>query len=100
MNSNPYAPPKTPVTDSQFDAEAVYQQPTAVRVAVWIVWFLLGATLTAAMFLTVLKQYSWNAFARIQGLLQIVVFVLLLTPSAARWFRRKRNNDTAVTIRT
>jgi hypothetical protein len=48
----------------------------------------------------VLKQYSWHAFARIQGLLQIVVFVLLLMPSAARWFRRKRNNDTAVTIRT
>jgi hypothetical protein len=67
---------------------------------VWMVWFLLGATLTAAMFVTVLKQYSWHAFARIQGLLQIVVFVLLLMPSAARWFRRKRNNDTAVTIRT
>jgi hypothetical protein len=140
MNSNPYAPPKTPVTDSQSDAEADHQQPTTVRVAVWLlwvtlalsvvssavrikgttvqaamnfalgllifnvvisiwlnlkiaagrnwarivwmVWFLLGATLTAAMFLTVLKQYSWNAFARIQELLQIVVFVLLLTPGA------------------
>jgi hypothetical protein len=158
MDSNPYAPPKALVTDSQVEAEPIHQRPTTVRVAVWLlwvtlavsvvssavrikgatvpaamnyalgllifnavlsiwlylkiaagrnwarivwmVWFLLGATLTAAMFLTVLKQYSWNALARIQGLLQIVVFVLLLTPSAARWFKRKRNNDTAVTIRT
>jgi hypothetical protein len=155
-NSNPYAPPKALVTDSQSEAEAIHQQPAAVRVAVWLlwvslavavvssavrikgsteqaalnyalgllisnavlsiwlnlkiaagrnwarivwmVWFLLGASLTAAMFLTVLKQYTWNPLARVQGLLQIVIFVLLLTPSAARWFKRKRNSDTAVTL--
>jgi hypothetical protein len=148
MDSNPYAPPKALVTDSQVEAEAIHQQPTTVRVAVWLlwvtlavsvvssavrikgatalavldyalgllifnavisiwlnlkiaagrnwarivwmVWFLLGATLTVAMFLTVLKQYPWNALARVQGLLQIVIFVLLLTPNAASWFKRKR----------
>ena len=153
MDSNPYAPPKALVTDSQVEAEAI-QQPTTVRVAVWLlwvtlavsvassavrfkgttalavlnyalgllifnavisiwlnlkiaagrnwarivwmVWFLLGATLTAAMFLTVLKQYPWNALARVQGLLQIVIFVLLLTPNAARWFKRKRTASTDV----
>jgi hypothetical protein len=152
MNSNPYAPPKALVTDSQSEAEAIHQQPTTVRVAVWLlwvtlavsvvssavrikgatvaaalnyalgllifnaaisiwlnlkiaagrnwarivwmVWFLLGATLSAAMFLTVLKQYSWNTLARIQGLLQIVIFVLLLTPKAAHWFKRKPTAST------
>jgi hypothetical protein len=152
MDSNPYAPPKALVTDSQVEAEAIHQQPTTVRVAVWLLWvtlavsvvssavrikgatalaamnyalgllifnavisiwlnlkiaagrnwarivwmawFLLGATLTAAMFLTVLKQYSWNALARVQGLLQIVIFVLLLTPNAARWFKRKPTAST------
>jgi hypothetical protein len=156
MDSNPYAPPKALVTDSQSEAEAIHQQPTTVRVAVWLLWvtlavsvvssavrikgttvpaalnyalgllivnavisiwlnlkiaagrnwarivwmawFLLGAMLTVAMFLTVLKQYSWNALARVHGLLQIIIFVLLLTPNAARWFKRKptaSTNDTS-----
>jgi hypothetical protein len=67
---------------------------------VWMVWFLLGAAATVALFLTILKQYEWNTLARFQGLLQTTAFVLLLTPSAARWFKRPRKSDTGVTLRT
>lgn len=56
---------------------------------VWLVLFLIGVLLTAALFLTVLRKNIANPLLFLQGLVSMVTAVLLLTPSAGRWFRRK-----------
>ena len=95
-NSNPYAPPGAVVADFQLDA-ASQVRPGTVSLAVRLLWIVCGLGALFILFKPLTLRPGASAlWARLIALpvsftvqtgLQLTTVVLLLLPSASRWFR-------------